>query len=398
MLPMFLWALIVAVTPTDWARERLARRLTQEIGQPVSLGGVRIGPLGGVTIEDLKVGANSGAEGPWLRAASTSINLNLPQLLMGQCLPSEVRVDGLTLNYHRQSDGECPIASALFAKRNRFGGHASVRSTSPRGTVRLEIQGGTIRFVDDPSATNVELTSIDGVVLWEAQRLVVQDFTGHLNGGTVSLVAQFDRSSHVTGVEGQIRARDVQVNGGWNGLGIIVPILASSGDALEGAMDLSVYARGLGGDAEELNTSLVGTGFIKLDPVRLDGSKLLNELVPPQGIDHRVGAIHSDFKIAGRRVLSENLTIEFGSIPIMLAGSTTFEGLVDYRIKPEGLTNQVRGHLGDLADLVEDLVDLRITGTLGDLNLTSAGKRISRQDGRERLKELSKVLKERLLR
>ncbi len=398
LLPIVLWAVFLTVVPTDWARTKLAARLSQEIGQPVSLGAVRIGPFGGVTVEDLRIGSVEAIGGSWLKASSTHLNLGLTELLMGQCLPSEVRVDGLSLTYHRGSDGYCPIETALFEKRLYDHAPSGGASMGPRGTVRLKIQAGTVLLIDDPSDTRIELTTLDGTVVWEPQRLVAEKVTGRLNGGTLDLVAHFDRSGLVPSMEGQFRVKEVAVDGDWQGLSMLVPLLASSGDALEGQMDLTLYLRGHGITAEALRNSFVGQGTIRLDPVRLDGSRLLNELLPPQGLDQRIGAIRSNFQIATRKIASENLTIEIGSFPIVMSGWTDFDGHVDYRVKSEALTGQLRGHLGDFADLFDDLADLRVTGTLQELSLTSGGKPLSRQEGRERLKQLGRGLKDRILR
>src|SRR4051812_44679100 len=97
LAPPALWALILSLVPTEWAKERLVTRLRQSTGRSAGLGAVRLGVFGGVRLDDLEIGEPDPNEPPWLHADTVRLNLSLGQLLLGQLEPSDVEADGLAL-------------------------------------------------------------------------------------------------------------------------------------------------------------------------------------------------------------------------------------------------------------------------------------------------------------
>jgi len=116
--------------------------------------------------------------------------------------------------------------------------------------------------------------------------------------------------------------------------------------------------------------------------------------------------VRSDFGIAHRRVLSKNLTVEVVNVPIVLAGWTDFDGRVDYRIRSEALAGRFGPELRSLFDDVplglDELLELRVQGTPTAMVVTLDGVPLSGRDqplsGREHLRELSRRLRDRVLR
>src|SRR5205823_2057626 len=70
LAPPALWGLVLAVIPTGWAKARLVAQLQQATGQPVRLGSLRMGPLGGVRLGNLEIGEPVLGDAPWLRVAT----------------------------------------------------------------------------------------------------------------------------------------------------------------------------------------------------------------------------------------------------------------------------------------------------------------------------------------
>src|SRR5215213_11268567 len=113
LLPPLFWGLLLAITPTEWARSRIVARLSAATGRPIHLGALNIGPLGGVRLADLAIGAPGADSDPWLKVASARINVSVLQLLAGQVEPSEIDVRGLVLRVLRRADGSLELADLL---------------------------------------------------------------------------------------------------------------------------------------------------------------------------------------------------------------------------------------------------------------------------------------------
>src|SRR5689334_5136508 len=92
--PPAFWALLLALVPTDWARSKVVAALARSTGQPVRLGAVRLGALGGVRLEQLEIGQAGPDPGPWLTVTDLNVDLNLAQLLAGRLEPGEVEACG----------------------------------------------------------------------------------------------------------------------------------------------------------------------------------------------------------------------------------------------------------------------------------------------------------------
>jgi hypothetical protein len=199
-------------------------------------------------------------------------------------------------------------------------------------------------------------------------------------------------------------------------LGYLVPVLSGSPGAVAGKLDLDIHLEGQGSSRDAILGSLIGYGAIRLEPIALDRSKLLAELstlvdVAPGG--DRVGAVKSDFVIRDRRVRTDNLTVSVGKAPVVLTGWTDFDRRLDYRIRVDRLAQRLPSRAREvLADLEIDLKDLSILnvrGTLDALEVAVDKRPLTQQrgtapnpnrrlDDRRRLQELSRRLRDRILR
>jgi uncharacterized protein involved in outer membrane biogenesis len=414
LLPPLFWTLVLTITPTEWARTRIVAQLSKASGRPIRLAHLRIGVLGGVELANLEIGAPGGGADPWLKAASARINVSVLQLLAGQVQPSEIRVNGLTLRVLRRSDGTLELADLLRAGPAEAD-DANSGSCEPAG-LELWLSDGRVTIIDEPSETRLELAGVEGHATLQGRQASLHALRGTLNGGPFELAASIDRTHAEPSFEGKFHAHRVAVNEGSNLLPYLVPVLSgtSEADSADARLALSVYVRGQGKSREALRRSLVGQGSIGLDPVVLEGSRLLTE------VDHLIdlpsqvlaGSVKSDFVIKNGRVSTENLTLNIGDLPIVLAGWTDFDGVLDYRVRPEALTSRLPGKarefLSDLSIDLNDISALHVTGTLDAMQVSFdegaaelAGRRGDpgrRGDDRVKLRNIGRRLKDRLLR
>lgn len=250
----------------------------------------------------------------------------------------------------------------------------------------VELADSRVTILDDPSGTRLELTSVEADGLWGPEAAEVERLTAHVGGGQLELAARLERGPRPA-FEGEVRVQRAQLEGGSGLLAYLVPALPrESTGSLGGRLDLDVKLRGRGATSNEIQRSLAGQGNLWLQETTLDHSRLMTTLAgafqaPTRG---RLGSMRCDFVIAERRVLSRNLTIQLGSIPIVLAGWTDFDGRVDYAVRADGLPGRLstyadrlppeaRESLQELPALLDRVARLRIQGTTSDLILTVDG-------------------------
>jgi AsmA protein len=415
LIPLVVWLLVLTLVPTEWARARVVARLGAASGRAVRLGALRVGPLGGIRLANIEIGAPGSADDPWLRVAEARIDVSLLQLLTGCVGPSKIHIDGLSLRIRRRSDGTLELAD-LIPKGPRPAGRPGGGESSDEGcsVPEIVVRDARIQVVDAPTRTTLDFSQVEGRGQKEGRCVRIQELRGRLNGGTVELAAQLDSTSRTPAFEGHVRARDVAWSGGMGALSYLVPILAgaTATDTLEGKLDLNLYLSGRGDSREAIQRSLAGQGAIALDLVPLDGSRILTELadlveLPPSG---RIGSIKGDFLIDKRRVSTHNLTLSVARVPITLAGWTDFDGRLHYRVQTGNLTRRLPGEardlLSDLSIDLDKLTAIDIRGTLNDLVFTIGGaplhdrrdERARRGDDRQQILEFGRKLRDRLLR
>jgi AsmA protein len=412
VLPPLFWTLVIAVLPTGWARARVVARMEEATGRPVALKKLRVGWLGGLHLGGVSVDAPGAGSDPWLSIGDAAIDVSLAQLLFGQVDPTDLRIDGLTLRVLRRGDGSFELADSTPAtapaSAPRPASDAGGGSSGP-SALRFQVVNGRITVVDQATGTKVNLTGVEGRGTWEGRRVTLQEVRGTLNGGTFALAAQLDRTGPGAAYEGQFQADRVALGPGMGVLGYLVPVLAGNPSGLEGRLDLNVYVRGVGTGRDGLRRALVGRGMVALDPVRLDGSPLVAELAEAVGTPARgrVGSVRSQFTIRGGRVSSDDLTLDLGSLPLVLSGWTDFDGRLDYRLRAERLSERLPDAARDLLSGLNldprAVTALEVRGTLDRLAVTVDGRPLRQVVGgpgarEQKLRELSRRLRDRVLR
>ena len=422
LLPPLFWSMMLVLVPMEWARARIISRLGQATGRSVRLEGVRIGFLGGIRLSNLQIGSPGSPENPWLIVQSASVNVSLPQLYFKCVAPTRVDVEGVVLRVERRPDGGLELADLLQtvppgeeADRSRLPSRSGDPGTIDPHGLEVYVRGGRVTVIDHPSGSRLDFRGIEGRGTWAETLVKLHDLHGTLNGGTFRLAAQLDRTLPGPRVEGQIQARGATLGEGMKALGYLVPVLSEAPGTLGGKIDLDLHLEGKASSRDAFLGSLAGHGAIRLEPIALDRSKLLAELstfldVAPGG---RIGSVKGDFVIRDRRVHTDNLTVGIGKTPVVMTGWTDFDRRLDYQIQVDRLTqrlpSQAREILADLEIDLKNLSILNVRGTLDALEVTvdkrpMAGRRgiapnaNRRPDDRRRLQELSRRLRDRILR
>jgi AsmA protein len=412
LAPFALWALVLLITPTEWARNRLAARLGRLSGKRVQIGALHLSLLGGVRLANVTMAEPGAAVDPWLKVRGINLDLNLLQMIAGCCSPRRIEAVGVELRVHRRANGSFEFGDLLCPKPLRPSADSSDQShgETKKRTVEFQVEEGRIIVVDEPSGTRLDFDQIDAHGSWEPGRTAIEALNGRLNGGEMQLAAQLVRSSGPPLYEGQVRCQAVPLNGSMGALAWLVPVLARTQSSVDGRLNLDIYLRAEGRTAEERRNSLVGRGNLVLEAVSVDGDRVIGDLTRALNLPSRasIGSIQSTFAIGEGKITSDPLTLQVGQIPITMAGWTDFDGHVDYRVAQEGLTRRLpqeaRKVLAELPIDLDQLVGMRLQGTLGDLTISLDGPPDGtdpngprQTDERARLKQLGRRLRQRLL-
>jgi hypothetical protein len=211
----------------------------------------------------------------------------------------------------------------------------------------------------------------------------------------------------------QIAAADVDLARDSRGLRYLIPVLAGERSHLEGKLAIQASLQARGSDVTALSRSLRGQGSVTLDPVRLQGSSLLDTLcdvaeLPPTDL---ADSIRANFGIENQRITTHASTLQLGPIPLRFTGWTDFDGTLDYKVHLDSLTSRIPAQalrfLHEIDLDVDKMSILELTGKLDHLlvqvdgeplKLDSAGERPGRRDDRERLRALGRKFLDRVVR
>ncbi len=385
--PVLLWALLVAVAPTGWARDRVAGALGRATRQPVGLGSVSLGWLGDVRLGDLALGAPDPDDGPWLQARELSLDLNLWDLVRGRTQPGRCLARGVTLRVRHRGDGRFEWDDLLSHPRDGSARTHAPSEDDDRPLLALELEDARLIVADDPSGCRLELTGVRGQGTWSESGLEVEQLTGAVNGGRVDLACRLDRDGPGLGFEGELRVEDAGLQGAVRLLALLAPALAGAPEGLGGQLDLDLKLRGQCESLEALRATAAGQGAITLSELGPDDSRILATITRAFHLPARdaVGSLRGDFLVSDATVATENLTLQIGPLPIRLEGTTGFDGRLDYTLHAEPvrqrlgalgdrLPDEARRLLDDLSPAVDRLATLRLQGTLSAPALTADGE------------------------
>ena len=390
LVPPAVWAFLVALAPTEWARSRVETAIADSIRQPVRLGGLRFGFLGGVRLLDLQFGEPAVSDGPWLSAREVRVDLSPLQLMAGRIEPTGASATGVDLRLLRRADGSMEFGGLPEPTARLEGDPSKAEDTRLAASpLLLELAESRLRVVDVPTGTDLVLEAVEGTATWHAKALEIERLAGRTRDGTIALAARIERGGPRPAIEGQLRVRGVELGKGLGALSRIVPALADAEGSVEGSLDLDLLLITQGDSADALLDGLKGRGRVAVKDLSPTDSAVLKAAseafhLPSRG---RLGSISGEFLVESRRVESRSLTLGVGSLPVRLSGWTDFDGVLDYRLQLDGLFERVeqvadrlpvgaRGRLDDLRKAVGRADLVRLRGRAGEYVLTADGRRI----------------------
>lgn len=407
IFPIVVWALVVWLAPTEWARGRIERELTRAVGGPVHVGGLHFGFLGGIYLRKVELFEPDAGRGKaWLTADAVRVDLGLVELAIRGPAVRRVAIDGLRLRVGRREDGTCPLAALLGSTPEAVadeGAGSDLWSETERPPVAVEVTNGSVVVDDAPGPTRLELTELSArATLW-SRVFHLERLEARSGGGVIRLALEVERGQ-VPSFELALGAEGVRLDGSVPPLSYLLPFVNELDADEGGLLSLELELKGQGDEPVEIRRSLVGHGRIRIDPVRLDRSALARELarvVPmPEGM--RLGSLSSDFTIEQERITTPGLSFGVGRRKLMLGGSTFFDGRIDYRIESEGLTGDLTGDVGELIRRLPvdatGLLRVDVRGSIEDPSLFVNGQPLGEGSADDPLRELGRKVRERFLR
>ena len=397
--PLILWVVLLFIIPTDWARRRLVGRLEAATGQSVRIGKVSLGISGRLQVRDVALATRETPDDPWLQAGSASLDLHVFQVIFGCCRTAEIELSAMKARVLRRADGTFEFAEFLTPPPSSRDTATSGGTSTISPIVKLSIRDSSVIVIDQGAESEFDVTQVQGSATWSAETLSIEGLNGRLNGGTFEFAAKADRTMADPLFEMELRIRGVSITDGMQGLSYLAPVVAGAGTSLDGRINLLVALGGKGLTSARLRETLKGRGSILLDPINLDGSQLLREVEVFGRLprSERIGTVQSTFEVGQGKVSTQDLTIKFAGLPLVLAGWTDFDGKLDYRAKTELLEKRLpKGAKSLLADLdldIKDLGGLRITGSLDQVQVSMDRGPLANSAGRgaidkKRLEEL----------
>jgi AsmA protein len=410
LLPLVLWVLVVLIAPTRWAHDYVVRALERSSGRSVQLDDLDVCLAGGIELTGLRIGAPGSTGDPWLVADRIQIDISLLQLLGGGLRPTYLEMDGGSLRVLRRKDGSLELADLV---RPPSDGAAGGGDDDSHHRLLAKVHNVKVTIIDEPSQTSLTFEGVEGEASREPDRSVEATLGGLVNQGPFQFTAHLDRSLAIPSFEGEFRASDVVLEQGMNILKYAVPVLAGASGNLEGRLALDVYLRGHGGTCELLKKSLTGHGKVALDPIRLEGSPLLDEFrkIAALSTTDPIGSVRSDFQIRDRRIITERMALSAGRVPVVATGWTDLDGRLDYQVKVDGLAERVpdraRKLLGELSLDLDDFTTVRLSGTVDRVSVDvkrrgrearSSLEQLLSPSDRDRLRVLGRQLRDKVLR
>jgi AsmA protein len=131
-----------------------------------------------------------------------------------------------------------------------------------------------------------------------------------------------------------------------------------------------------------------------------------------QSANVRAGSFCIEFGFANVRFEAKNSVLKVSQVPITLTGWTDFDGRLNYQVRADQigarLARETRGLLSDLPFNLEELMAMRLSGTIDHLELQMVESRFAQDrggpgsarpaDNHNKIRELSRQLRDRILR
>ena len=172
LVPPLLWLLVVAITPTGWARGKVVAILESRSGRRVSLEGLSVRLLGGIRLHESRDRLAARLGDPWLKAADIRLDIGPLQIVRGNLRPTRVGVDGVDLRVLRRSDGTVELADLIrpiAVPSNRL----ITWNAKQADHVAVQVHHTSVTVLDEPTQTRLHLEDVEGEGYCEGRRAVV---------------------------------------------------------------------------------------------------------------------------------------------------------------------------------------------------------------------------------
>jgi AsmA protein len=419
LAPPLLWVLVVLLAPTDWARSHVVAALEKASGRAVQIQKLSVCLGGGISLSNLRIGAPGAIGDPWLQAELIEIDVSPIQLLCGRFEPSRLDVEGATLRVLRRQDGALELSDLVPSDGGQSPSQAESPTSEPHrcGCYKLKarLRRTNVVLIDEPTRTRMTLQQVEGDAALEEDGAFMVTLSGLWNQGPFQLTMHADQSSGQPSFDGQFRCSDVVMDQGMTVIRYAVPVLAGAPVESQGRLGANVYLSGRGQASAELSKSLLGHGTLTLDPISLGGTPLVAEFakVVGQPEDGSMGSIHTSFVVKEGRIVTEDLSVNVGKIPVSVSGWTDLGGGLDYQVRLDHLADRLpekaRQYMSSLDLDVNALTTLRLSGTVDQVTIRPVGaaamgngkkglERVLAPEDRQRLKVLGRQIRDKLLR
>ena len=177
---------------SEAGRGRIASLLSDKLGEPVSIGGIKLGfaPSPSLTATEISVGGADSNAAPGLAVGSVRVVPQLSSLMPGRTpVVTRIEINRLRVSLRKDSTGKWHLpgaAAAPAAAADTAGGGPAVEVGS------LTVRNGEIRVVDDSlrtaagGPTITTISDVEAALKAGAGRLEAPRFTGRLGRTVVS--------------------------------------------------------------------------------------------------------------------------------------------------------------------------------------------------------------------
>ena len=227
LTPVLLWALIVVIAPTNWARTHVAAVLERSSGRSVRIDDLDACLLGGINLIGLRIGRT---RAPWRTRGS-----KFPRCISTSACSSSSGARSSRLISRSRAE-RCAFFAGATARSSLADlvrperGHRST-TAEPRHRVvsKLKVKLSDIQVivVDNPTQTQVTFDDVEGEGNCEDEGHFVVNLSGHLNQGPFQFTAHLDRSTEPLSFEGEFRTSEVVLDHGMGILRYLVPVLVA---------------------------------------------------------------------------------------------------------------------------------------------------------------------------
>lgn len=332
---------IPLVVSTGWARERLENALREKTDRRVEVGNVAFGWFRGLTAKEVVIHQQNAADekvGPLFRFEKLSLKVPLSALMKKTLVFDEVRVEKPSMAIIRGTDGSFNFDDLLDPNKRL-----------PDFTAEVEARNARVHFVDRKAGTRFTAEDTRAELTWTKGQMQLEA-TFKLNGGPSKLSVSGDfRGARPKLAVQEMKIDNAALDVSLAHLGYIVPLAGLRPESATGTFWLDIGE--LRGPA-----ALAGRGTIELDGATLVSGPMIElyETIRPMltkapPLKNMKQKITSKFTIGGGKVSTEELRVDADGLNLVLAGSTSFDGALDYHVKiaqlPEATQFYLRGTL-----------------------------------------------------